>query len=422
MTADEDGARAAEVAYAGPEYGTELSVGALADDRVSAFTCDVSREPWLERPLRHPRVQKCGLALAGHFHGVVPTRVQVLGETELSYLESLAGDARSNAARGFFSLGLSCVVVTREGEPPRALVQAAEATGTPLFVSSEHSSPHDQRHPRVPRRQAGADDAAPRGARQRLRHRPAPPRQERHRQEECALELVLRGHRLVADDVVRCEWRPPGMILRRTGGPPPASHRSARSRRAQHQGSLRRHERERAQAHRRRGAARRVERPRRVRPARRRRARPHRSSGRTFACSRCPSGPAGTWAPSSRSPRATSSATRGEDTARTFIEKVEATAQARGRQARRARVDGGPGRQRPHLAVTKQPTPLPGEAPAPDQNVGLHRTGEAQARRRTGGVDPRSPTKAKRKNDSRVPSTVDDKTSTRRARNQCLHA
>jgi HPr kinase/phosphorylase len=33
---------------------------------------------------------------------------------------------------------------------------------------------------------------------------------------ECALELVLRGHRLVADDVVRCEWRPPGMIF---GGP-----------------------------------------------------------------------------------------------------------------------------------------------------------------------------------------------------------
>ena len=30
---------------------------------------------------------------------------------------------------------------------------------------------------------------------------------------ECAVELVLRGHRLVADDVVRCEWRPPGMVF-----------------------------------------------------------------------------------------------------------------------------------------------------------------------------------------------------------------
>jgi len=55
----------------------------------------------LDRPLCHPRVQKNGLALVGHYHGVVPTRVQVIGETELSYLESLTPDARSVAARGF---------------------------------------------------------------------------------------------------------------------------------------------------------------------------------------------------------------------------------------------------------------------------------------------------------------------------------
>jgi HPr kinase/phosphorylase len=217
MTADEDGARAAEVAYAGPEYGTELSVGALAgDERLGLHLRRVAGAGGLERPLRHPRVQKCGLALAGHFHGVVPTRVQVLGETELSYLESLAGDARSNAARGFLSLGLSCVIVTREGEPPRALVQAAEATGTPLFVSSERSS-----------RTINAIHAF-------LDDRLAPTTQLHGvlvdvfgigllllgksgiGKSECALELVLRGHRLVADDVVRCEWRPPGMIF---GGP-----------------------------------------------------------------------------------------------------------------------------------------------------------------------------------------------------------
>jgi HPr kinase/phosphorylase len=29
---------------------------------------------------------------------------------------------------------------------------------------------------------------------------------------ECAMELVMRGHRLVADDVVLCDWRPPGLV------------------------------------------------------------------------------------------------------------------------------------------------------------------------------------------------------------------
>src|SRR5271168_3167415 len=82
----------------------------------------VAGEEGLDRPLRHPRVQKNGLALAGHKHGVVPTRVQVLGETELSYLDSLSGDARSVAARGFFAMGLSCVVITGAHDPPRALV------------------------------------------------------------------------------------------------------------------------------------------------------------------------------------------------------------------------------------------------------------------------------------------------------------
>jgi HPr kinase/phosphorylase len=214
---DEDRARAAEMAYAGPEYGTELGVGAMVDDPHLGIQLErVAGEGGLERPIRHPRVQKCGLALAGHFHGVVPTRVQVLGETELSYLQSLAPDARSNAARGFLSLGLSCVVVTRANEPPRALVQAAEATSTPLFLSSERSS-----------RTINAIHAL-------LDDRLAPTTQLHGvlvdvfgigllllgksgiGKSECALELVLRGHRLVADDVVRCEWRPPGMIF---GGP-----------------------------------------------------------------------------------------------------------------------------------------------------------------------------------------------------------
>src|SRR5882757_6807210 len=107
----------------------EITVTTFVSDPGLAIRLrQVAGESGLERPIRHPRVQKSGLALAGHFYGVVPTRVQVLGETELSYLDSMNGEARSHSARGFFSLGLSCVVMTRQSDPPRALVQAAEAT------------------------------------------------------------------------------------------------------------------------------------------------------------------------------------------------------------------------------------------------------------------------------------------------------
>jgi HPr kinase/phosphorylase len=191
-----------------------LTVRELADDpRLSIGLKRVAGEAGLDRPLRHPRVQKNGLALAGHFQGVVPTRVQVLGETELSYLDSLSNDARSVASRGFFSLGLSCVVVTGGREAPRAFVTSAEATSTPLFVTDARSS-----------RTINALHAV-------LDDRLAPSAQLHGvlidvfgvgilllgksgiGKSECALELVMRGYRLVADDVVRCDWRPPGMIF-----------------------------------------------------------------------------------------------------------------------------------------------------------------------------------------------------------------
>jgi HPr kinase/phosphorylase len=193
--------------------GEVTAADLAADPQLSVALRKVVGDSGMARPIRHPRVQKSGLALAGHFFGVVPTRVQVLGETELSYLDALGSEQRSQAARGFFSLGLSCVVVTSNHEPGRALKSAAEATGTPLFVSEGRSS-----------RTINAIHAV-------LDDRLAPQTsihgvlvdvfgvgllllgKSGIGKSECALELVLRGHRLVADDIVQCEWRPPGMIF-----------------------------------------------------------------------------------------------------------------------------------------------------------------------------------------------------------------
>jgi HPr kinase/phosphorylase len=191
----------------------ELTVRQLVEDPQMAIDLRrVAGEAGLDRPLRHPRVQKNGLALAGHFHGVVPTRVQLLGETELSYLDSLSHEGRSVAARGYFSMGLSCVVVTGDHEPPKALATAAEATSTPLFTTTARSSrtinalhavlddrlaPHTRLHGvLVDVFGVGILLVGKSGI----------------GKSECAMELVMRGHRLVADDVVLCDWRPPGLV------------------------------------------------------------------------------------------------------------------------------------------------------------------------------------------------------------------
>ncbi len=195
------------------EAVASLTVGELVRDPQLAINLrQIAGEAGLGRPLRHPRVQKNGLALAGHFHGVVPTRVQVLGETERSYLDALSDSERGVAARGFFSLGLSCTIISGGRDPARTFIAAAEATSTPLFVSDARSSrminalhavmddrlaPHTQLHGvLVDVYGIGVLLLGKSGI----------------GKSECALELLIRGHCMVADDVVRCDWRPPGTV------------------------------------------------------------------------------------------------------------------------------------------------------------------------------------------------------------------
>lgn len=167
----------------------------------------------LDRKIQHVRIQKSGLALVGHLHGVVPTRIQILGGTELSYIEGLRPAEQTSAVAALLSVGLSCVLVTRGAEPPPSLVAAAQRTDTPLLVCAERSSAA------IGRLHALLDE--------RLA-----PRTRIHGvlvdvfevgvlllgksgigKSECALELVMRGHRLVADDAIECDYRPPGMVF-----------------------------------------------------------------------------------------------------------------------------------------------------------------------------------------------------------------
>jgi HPr kinase/phosphorylase len=174
----------------------------------------IAGEGGLDRSIAHTRIQKSGLALAGHFHGIVPTRIQILGQTEQSFLDTLDAPSRTARMTAFFGLGLSCVVMTGSlGVCSKEVATCAERAATPLLHSAERSSVT------ITRLHALLDE--------RLA-----PRQRLHGvlidvfgvglllmgpsgvgKSECALDLVMRGHRLVADDVVECDFRPPGMIF-----------------------------------------------------------------------------------------------------------------------------------------------------------------------------------------------------------------
>lgn len=210
-------------AHPAPGSTPSISVRALLDDPSLSITLTWIAGAGTERIIEHARIQKSGLALAGHFHGIVPSRLQILGQTELSYLVQLPPEVRREALAGFFSMGLACVVLTQDkagagalGDDTGAasdLSAAAAASGTPLLLSNVRSSAT------IAALHALLDDRlAPRtrlhgvlidvfGVGVLLMGASAIGKSE------SALDLVMRGHRLIADDVVECDFRPPNMVF-----------------------------------------------------------------------------------------------------------------------------------------------------------------------------------------------------------------
>ena len=92
-----------------------ISAGELLEDRALGITLTlVGGGAGLGRRITHTRIQKSGLALAGHYHGVVPSRIQILGETELSYFNRSRRLHRSKPRAG------SSISTSRASSSPAA--------------------------------------------------------------------------------------------------------------------------------------------------------------------------------------------------------------------------------------------------------------------------------------------------------------
>ncbi len=196
----------------------------LADPALGLKLGLLAGETGLDRFIQHARIQKSGLALVGHFHGIVSSRIQIFGQTELSFLQGLSAEDRAAGLKEFFAREICCVIVTSGApkdsdaqgngfEPVPELVGAARNSGTPLVYSYERSSAtiaalhtllDDRLAPRMRMHGVLVDVF---GVGVLLSGASAIGKSE------CALDLVMRGHRLVADDVVECDYRPPGMVF-----------------------------------------------------------------------------------------------------------------------------------------------------------------------------------------------------------------
>lgn len=153
-------------------------------------------------PVTKVDINRPGLQFAGFFDYFDPERLQLVGRNETIFLTRLADDVRENVLEKFFSLRPVAVLFSRGIEPTGQMMDKAQKYGVPLLTTPE-----------------GTSDIS--GALNIYLNRELAPRQTRHGvlvevygegillmadsgvgKSEAAIELVKRGHRLVADDAV----------------------------------------------------------------------------------------------------------------------------------------------------------------------------------------------------------------------------
>jgi HPr kinase/phosphorylase len=165
------------------------------------------------RRLDAARIQKLGLALAGFTHYIHPGRIQLIGQSEVQFLAQLSPELRRQAIGNLELEKISCILITKGLLPPAELAEVAEVASLPIVQSPLVTS------------------TAIAVVTEYLQEALAP-RERRHGvlleihglgvliegesgigKSECALDLLMRGHRLVADDVVEV-WRAGAGALR----------------------------------------------------------------------------------------------------------------------------------------------------------------------------------------------------------------
>lgn len=147
-------------------------------------------------------VNRPGLQLAGFFEYFGTDRAQIIGKVEMTYLAELNSSDRLRSLMGLFSKGIPCVILARGMEPFPEMLQVAKQCNVPLLrtqeVTSRFSSnlisymnvelaPMETMHGELV--EVYGEGVLILG-------------ESGVGKSETALELVKRGHRLVADDLV----------------------------------------------------------------------------------------------------------------------------------------------------------------------------------------------------------------------------
>ncbi len=180
-----------------------LTVGMLVERMAEPLALELLGPPvGLDREVTSPEASSPGLVLAGYVNRFPWQRIQVLGETEVTYLQALDPAQRDANLAQFFNFPLPCVFITKSLDPPAPFLHLAEEAGVAVVRSrlktaefyrlikpylAEQFAPTTTLHGSLADVYGvGLFFTGKSGI----------------GKSECVLDLVERGHRLVADDLV----------------------------------------------------------------------------------------------------------------------------------------------------------------------------------------------------------------------------
>jgi len=172
-----------------------------------------SRETGMKKAIRNPEIHRPGLALTGFFERFASERTQILGETELAYMGQLPDDRLVEIANRLFEYDIPLVIISKGIIPPEVFLKAADEHHTSVFSSRLTTSDLTSRlsvyldHLFAPSITIHGTLVDVYGVGLLYTGKSGVGKSE------VALDLVERGHRLVADDVCKITRTAPDVII-----------------------------------------------------------------------------------------------------------------------------------------------------------------------------------------------------------------
>lgn len=120
---------------------TTYTVAQLLHEKGKQFDLRVAAgENGLDSVIASSELNRPGLAFAGFLDIYVHDRIQILGNTEILFLEQMSDTERLNRVQKALSYPIPCVIVTTNNEPPAELLDEGEKRGIPVLLTSHTTS------------------------------------------------------------------------------------------------------------------------------------------------------------------------------------------------------------------------------------------------------------------------------------------